>query len=508
MEKVRIMLSSEKHKSNPLVMVDALKKLDLEHYFSEEISANLDLTYNNMYKTLQVNDGKLMDVALQFKLLREAGYNVSSDIFQRFLDGNGEFKQSLSKDVEGLIRLHEASFLTMGEEILYKANEFSTKHLKSAMRYLGPNDSAFVRHTLDHPYHKSLKQYKARHYLKHVNSLKIGDASVSMEKLAQIEFRSNQRLYQDEFKKIRRWWSDLGLASELTFARDQILKWYLYSMTTVPGPQFSRIRLEFTKAISFLFIIDDVFDIMGNAEELALFTQTINSWEDSNALPGYMRVCFHALQEVTEGIAQFVEEEYGWNPINFLKRSWSTLCNAFMVESRWFANSQVPSAAVYLTNGVTSSGVPMMMVHLYFLLGHRVTNETANLIEGKSTLVSGAAKILRLLDDLGSSKDENQDGFDGSYVEYYMKDNPSCSLDNAKLHTRELISKSWEELNKECFFNTSFLPCFREASLNCARMFTIIYNYNEEQQLPPLDDYIQILLLGEMTEDYNFTRSF
>ncbi|KAJ4781424.1 Linalool synthase [Rhynchospora pubera] len=498
MEKVRIMLSQPKHKSNSdsVVMVDALKKLGIDHYFDEEISAILEFSYNNMYETHKNSYVGLTDIALQFKLLREAGYHVSSDIFQRFMDENGEFKQSLTKDVGGLISLHEASFLNMGEEILYTAYNFTRKHLKLSVEHLGQRSGALVRHTLEHPHHMSLKQFNARHYLTHVLSQTTDDASLSMQELARTEFQLNQQFYQDEFKKIKRWWSDLGLARELPFARDQILKWYLWSITALPGPQFSRHRLEMTKVVSFLYIIDDIFDIMGNAEELALFTQTINSWEDSSALPGYMRTCFIALKEVTGGIAQFVEEEHGLNPLNFLRKSWATLCNAFLVESRWFSNKQMPNAEVYLTNGITSSGVHMLMVHLLFLLGHNVTNETVHLIEGNSALVSCTAKILRLWDDLGSAMDENQDGFDGSYVECYMKDNPSCSLDAAKLHTKKLISKSWEELNKEYFFNTSFSPYFKEASLNCARMVSVMYNYDEKEQLPMMNDYIQNLLFG------------
>ncbi|KAJ3685743.1 hypothetical protein LUZ61_014907 [Rhynchospora tenuis] len=234
---------------------------------------------------------------------------------------------------------------------------------------------------------------------------------------------------------------------------------------------------------------------MGNPKELALFTQTINCWEDSSALPGYMRACFNALKEVTSDIAQFVEEEYGLNPLNYFKDR-KSLFWIIMAEARCFAIKQVPNADEYLKNGVTSSGVHLILVHILFLLGHKVTNETVHIIEGNSALVSCTAKILRLWDDFGSAKDENQEGFDGSYVEYYMKDNPSCSLDAAKLHMKKLISKSWEELNKEYFFNKSLSPYFKEASLNCARMVSVMYNYDEEQHLPLMNDYIQNLLFG------------
>jgi hypothetical protein len=77
-----------------------------------------------------------------------------------------------------------------------------------------------------------------------------------------------------------------------------------------------------------------------------------------------------------------------------------------------------------------------------------------------------------------------------------MNDNLGCSINAAREHTKKLISKSWEELNREYFFVKSFSPYLAEASLNCARMVGVIYSYDEEQQLPMMNDYIQNLLLG------------
>jgi hypothetical protein len=81
-----------------------------------------------------------------------------------------------------------------------------------------------------------------------------------------------------------------------------------------------------------------------------------------------------------------------------------------------------------------------------------------------------------------------------------MKDNPNCSIDAATEYTKKLISKSWEELNREYFFVTSFSPYLAEASLNFAIMVGIMYSYDEEQNLPMMNDYIQNLLFGEMNE--------
>jgi Terpene synthase family, metal binding domain len=83
---------------------------------------------------------------------------------------------------------------------------------------------------------------------------------------------------------------------------------------------------------------------------------------------------------------------------------WAKLCNAFLVEAKWFANNQVPNAENYLRNGVITSGVHVLMELLFFSLGHRVTDDTVHLIQDHFPLFSCPAKILRLWDDLGSAK--------------------------------------------------------------------------------------------------------
>ena len=77
---------------------------------------------------------------------------------------------------------------------------------------------------------------------------------------------------------IIRWWRDLGLAKELRFARDQPLKWYIWSMACLTDPILSQHRVELTKPISFIYIIDDIFDVYGTLDQLTLFTDSINRY--------------------------------------------------------------------------------------------------------------------------------------------------------------------------------------------------------------------------------------
>jgi len=67
----------------------------------------------------------------------------------------------------------------------------------------------------------------------------------------------------------------LGLAQEVPVARDQVLKWYMWSMTIIQGSSFSRYRVQLTKIISLIYVGDDLFDLVGTQEELSLFTKAV-----------------------------------------------------------------------------------------------------------------------------------------------------------------------------------------------------------------------------------------
>ncbi|CAN6271231.1 unnamed protein product [Urochloa humidicola] len=116
-----------------LATVDNLKRLCIDHYFEEEIQSAMGGACMDL-----VHRDDLFDATLAFRLMREAGHEISADdVLRRFTDHTGDFKLALSKDIRGLLSLHDMSHLDMVEEAsLYKAKEFSCKHLASAIRYL------------------------------------------------------------------------------------------------------------------------------------------------------------------------------------------------------------------------------------------------------------------------------------------------------------------------------------------------------------------------------------
>ena len=90
--------------------------------------------------------------------------------------------------------------------------------------------------------------------------------------------------------------------------------------------------------------------------------------------------------------------------INVWLLQWASLCNAFLVEAKWFTSGHLPKAEEYLKNGIISSGVHVVLAHMFFLLGDGITPESVDLVDDHPGISSSIATILRLSDDLGSAK--------------------------------------------------------------------------------------------------------
>ena len=83
---------------------------------------------------------------------------------------------------------------------------------------------------------------------------------------------------------------------------------------------------------------------------------------------------------------------------------WIDLLEAYLVEAKWFNNRYVPAFGEYLDNGVISSGSCLALVHATVLIGENLSRETISMMTPYPRLFTCSGEILRLWDDLGTSK--------------------------------------------------------------------------------------------------------
>ncbi|KAK4439278.1 Tricyclene synthase Oc15, chloroplastic [Sesamum alatum] len=388
-EEIRQVLRSkgEDDPSESLVLVDAIQRVGLGSCYEEEIETLLQKHFMASYASIH-GYYSLRDVSLFFRLFRQHGHYVSPDVFNNFKGEDGRFRRNLSQDVRGLMELYEAAQLSFqGEYILDEAASFSSQLLHQyCLADVDDNLSRIVIGKLRYPYHKTIPRLTRKDFLQHFEA--INGWGKTLKELAVMDLRKGQSVYQGELTQVSKWWNELGLEKKLKLVRNQIPKWYTWSMSIlIDDFSLSLQRVELTKSVAFIYLIDDIFDVVGTLDELTIFTE-----------------------------------------------AWASLCNAYLVEAKWFASGVSPTADMHLENGKVSTGVHVVLVHLFFLLGlGRTSGGTINLPD-VSELISGVATILRLWNDLGGAKDGNEDGTDGSYIDFYMKDHPGISTTQARDH--------------------------------------------------------------------------
>ncbi|KAG7587996.1 Isoprenoid synthase domain superfamily [Arabidopsis suecica] len=491
-----ILVSNRDDPFENLEMINAIQGLGIDLYFRHEIDQTLHMIYKEPTHFYGRN---LREVALCFRLLRQEGYYVQESIFKNVLDKKGGLEDNPKNDVKVLIELYEASELRVeGEETLDGVRDFTFNCLNELCSGRKSHQEREIMSSLAQPRHKTLRRLTSIRFMSMIKLAGQEDKEwlQSLLLVAEIDSIRSKSLIQEEMSRIFKWWRELNLEKELKKARNQPLKWHTWSMEILQDPTLTEQRLDLTKPISLVYVIDDIFDVYGELEELIIFTQVVERWDHKGleTLPRYMKVCFEALDMITMEISMKICKSHGWNPTYSLRKSWASLCKAFLIEAKWFHSGYLPNTEEYMKNGVVSSGVHLVMLHAYILLGEELTKEKVELIESNPGIVSSAATILRLWDDLGSAKDENQDGTDGSYVECYLNEYKGSTVDEARTHVVQKISKEWKRLNRECLNPSPFSRSFSKACLNIARTVPLMYSYDDDQRLPGLEEYLKSLM--------------
>ncbi|XP_042511107.1 probable terpene synthase 9 [Macadamia integrifolia] len=472
-KEVKKLIQSTKDPLVQLKLIDSIRRLGVAYHFQDEIKESLLQLVH-----LECNHD-LYTAALKFRIFREHGYQISSDVFNEFKNKDGSFMDCLSKEADkGLLGLYEASYLGMsGEDVLEEAMEFSISRLKSSMM------TEQVRQSLEVPLYWRMVRLEARNFLniyeeeeEHRKS-----SSSTLVELAKLDFNIVQSVHQRELHDLSRWWRDLAFEEELLFARDRLVENFLWAVGIIYEPRFSRCRKDLTKLISILTVIDDIYDVYGSLDELELFTRAVEQWDVKalEDLPNYMKSCYLALFNFGNGIAYDLQRDHGLSILPYVKQEWARLCRAYLVEAKWFHKGYTPGLEEYLANAWISVGGPIAMVHAYLLQleGHNLPNGSLDCLNNGSELVYWSSIITRLTDDLGTSQAEMERGDVPKSIQCYMKEN-GVSEGEARERIMGLVRDSWKNLNK-CAQSSGLPRRVVDMALNMARTSQCIFQHGD-----------------------------
>ncbi|KAI4334063.1 hypothetical protein L6164_018800 [Bauhinia variegata] len=468
-------------------LIDTVQRLGITHHFQEEIDSLLEHMYISEWDAGE----DLFATALQFRLLRHNGFPVSADVFKKFMH-----KMRNYKDTWGMLSLYEASHMgTEEEDILVEAMELTREHLLESIPHLNPQVGRDVSGSLTLPRQFRMARLEARNYIDEYSQE--NNHIIALLDLAKLDYNMLQSLHQRELAHIIRWWKELGLVDKLGFARDRPTECFLWAVGIFPDSHYSSCRIELTKTVCILLVMDDIFDTYGSFHELVHFTEATKRWDldAMEHLPEYMKICYMALYNTTNEISYRVLKEHGWTVVSHLKKTWIDIFEAYLAEAKWFNSGYIPKFEEYLVNGVTSSGSYMALVHSFFLIGDGLSRESVSTMRPYPRLFSCSGEILRLWDDLGTSSEEQERGGDGACsIQCHMRENNISDERQGREYVRQLIRKLWMELNGLAMSSTALPPSIAKASVNMARTAQVIYQHGDDRSGYSVDDYVQALL--------------
>ncbi|KAL5714215.1 hypothetical protein ACHQM5_016206 [Ranunculus cassubicifolius] len=474
-----------------LELIDDIQRLGLGYMFEVDIQRNLSSCEENSV----LMDQSLHTMSLYFRLSRQHGFNVTEDVFKVFKEDDGSFIDDISKDIRGVLSLYEASYFGIeGEDTLDEAKKFAHIHLTNTKEKMDSNLVEQVDHALDLPLNLRMIRLETRWYLDAYSRRK--DVIPYLLELAKLDFNMVQATHQVDVIAMSRWWKDLGLPDKLPFARDRLVECFLWSVGVAYEPQYDNCREGVTKLCILLTIIDDIYDVYATYEEAKLFTDAVVRW-DLNAveqLPEYMKISFLALYNTVNGIAYDTLKKHGVNIIPFLRKMWADQCKSFLLEATWFHTGYKPTLQEYLETSCISLGGPLVLFHTYFFMSSEITSEALQYLASYPDLIRCSSMILRLTDDMGTSKAELERGDNLKSIQCYMHEK-GVTEEVGRKYIRYFTDEMWKKMNAEVLIDSP-LPCeFVKLVVNWARTAETTYQYDDGHGVPDKETKTRILSL-------------
>ncbi|KAL9454231.1 hypothetical protein AB3S75_009763 [Citrus x aurantiifolia] len=499
-KEIRRMLKALNKTSHTLELIDAIQRLGVSYHFESEI----DEILGKMHKAY--GDGDLWDnendklyyIALQFRLFRQNGYRISADVLNTFKGSDGKFKASLAKDVRGMLSLYEATHLRVHEEnTLDEALAFTTSHLESiAAHQIRSPLAEEVKHASVQPIHKGLQRLEARQYIPIYHEEPSHNEALLT--FAKLDFNKLQKLHQKELGDISRWWKELDFTQKLPFIRDRVAESYFWAIGAYFEPQHSFARRLFTKVITLISVIDDIYDVYGKVEELELFTSAIERW-DINAidqLPEYMKLCYRALIDVYSEVEKDLASQGKLYRLYYAKEAMKNLVKHYLFEAKWCHQNYVPTVDEYMAVALVTSTCPMLSTISFVGMGDIVTKESFEWLFSNPRSVRASSAVNRLMNDIVSHKFEQSRGHVASSVECYMKQYQATE-EEAYNELRKQVSNAWKDINEDCLRPTVVPMPLLMRILNLTRDADVTYKYDDGYTFAEvLKDFIASLFIN------------
>ncbi|KAK9674003.1 hypothetical protein RND81_12G204400 [Saponaria officinalis] len=456
-------------------LIDTLERLGVAYHFEKEIDDILETTFKSFVGDCQNAD--LNHVSLRFRIFRQHGFYVSSDVFNKFKDQNGRFKESLGSDVEGILSLFEASQVRVHDDtILDEALAFTTPLLETMPKDLRSPLGEQVAHALFQPLHKGMPRVEARFYIS------IYEKNPTHDKLflqfAKLDFNFLQSLHQKELRDLKGWWK--GLHMKASFSRDRVTEIFFGLTGIYFEPKFALARKLAGKTFKSITLADDIYDAYGTYEELKSLTEAFQRpWNKGFAeeLPEHLKWGYYIFVETCEEAEEDLAKEGRAFCVDYFEQHVKDMIKAFMQEVEWRHQKFVPTYEEYMKNALVSSPYPVCIIATFLGMGEIASKESFEWASQNPMpdAVKVVSTIMRLMNDMGGFKFEQGRNHVASAIECLMKHNKVSEKEANKMLNKE-VENAWKLINQAMLQPYVIPKLLLTRILNLARSAHVIYH--------------------------------
>ncbi|GMI65485.1 terpene synthase 21 [Hibiscus trionum] len=471
----RMLVTSMDNPSQILNLIDVVQRLGVAYHFEKEIEDALQFIYYHHCHVQVDDDDDLYTTAIRFRILREHGFNVDCETFNKFKGEKGELKESLISDIKGMLELYEAAhFQVHGENILEEALSFTKCHLKLAETKVDYPLSTQIANALNRPLRKSLTRLIAKSYIPIYEGY--GTHDQNLLKFAKLDFKILQHLHRKEINELTRWWKGLDVATNFPFIRDRLVECYFWILGVYFEPHYSIARIFTTKVISLTSILDDIYDAYGTYEELEIFTKAIHRWDINciDQLPDYMKLWYREALNVYKDMEDLISKEGKAYRVQFAIDAMKRQADVYFAEAKWLHENYIPTMEEYMPIALISCGYPNVTIASFVGMDDSITKETFIWAFNDPKILRASDTICRLMSDIVSHKFEQERGHVSSAVECYMKQY-GASMQAAYDEFFKQVDDAWKDINEEFLKPTAAPISALIRILNLARVMDLYH---------------------------------
>ncbi|CAO2200092.1 unnamed protein product [Urochloa humidicola] len=457
-EDVRAMFAaSSKDILETMKLVDTVQRLGMEHLFEKEIQAALKQMHEDEFDSYNLHD-----VSLRFRLLRERGYWVSPDVFNKFRGDDGTFSDELANDPKTLLSFFNAVNLFIhGEPELDEAISFARRHLESISQKGAVKAPLAdqIKRSLHIPLPRIHRRVEMVSYIPEYDK-EDGHNPILLE-LAKLDFNILQRVHQKELKEISRWWKDVSSYMGLHHIRDRVIENYTWSYAVYHEEELSLARVLFAKIVLLIALLDDTYDVYAftSIEECRMLNAAFQGWDDSAArlVPEYLRKfyevtlnCFREFEELIPSHQRYL--------VAFSKTEFQKLSSYYLEGAEWAHRKHKATFSDHVVLATNTTAVRPLAAGLMVGLSEEVTTEAAYLwaVQSMDAIIS-CGKTGRFMNDISGFKLGSQNKADmPCSVEAYMNEY-KVPVDVAIAKINELVEEEWKTTNQSRIDNRNEL---------------------------------------------------